>query len=75
MEDTLEVDRTVGDVAWAQPGTKAGLAELERFITKRLKLYQEKRNDPNVDALSKLSPWFHYGEFRGRFDEREVQME
>ena len=60
-EKSLQVDRTVKEVDWAVPGTKAGAAMLEDFIRRRLKLFGEKRNDPNVDALSNLSPWIHFG--------------
>ena len=35
---------------------------LENFIEERLKLYGEKRNDPNVNAASHLSPFFHFGQ-------------
>ena len=56
------VDEAVGSVDWARPGTSNGLDMLESFVKTRLKLYGEKRNDPNVDALSNLSPWTHYGQ-------------
>ncbi|CAG0913578.1 unnamed protein product [Notodromas monacha] len=62
VENNLEVDRSVEDVEWAAPGTQAGLKQLESFILKRLKYYADKRNDPNVKALSNLSPWFHFGQ-------------
>nr|CAD7452399.1 unnamed protein product [Timema tahoe] len=58
----LKVDRTVGPVAWAKPGTTAGLAVLEGFCNKRLRLFSTKRNDPTIDALSNLSPWLHFGQ-------------
>ncbi|XP_046653575.1 deoxyribodipyrimidine photo-lyase-like [Daphnia pulicaria] len=58
----LEVDRTVGEVDWITPGTKSGLQELFNFYQKRLKMYAEKRNDPNLAALSNLSPWLHFGQ-------------
>ncbi|XP_057365381.1 deoxyribodipyrimidine photo-lyase-like [Daphnia carinata] len=58
----LEVDRTVEEVDWITPGTKSGLVELSNFCQKRLKLFGEKRNDPNVAALSNLSPWLHFGQ-------------
>lgn len=57
----LEVDRTVEEVDWITPGTKSGLLELSNFCQKRLRLFGEKRNDPNVAALSNLSPWLHFG--------------
>lgn len=62
---SLQVDRTVPEVAWATPGTAAGLAMLQSFITKRLKSFGSQRNDPNKAALSNLSPWFHFGECPG----------
>lgn len=58
---SLNVDRTVGEAEWAQPGTEAGLAMLESFIDVRLKLFESRRNDPNVAALSQLSPWIRFG--------------
>lgn len=61
-EKSLQVDRTVKEVDWAVPGTRAGAAMLEEFIGKRLKHFAGKRNDPNVEALSNLSPWLHFGQ-------------
>ena len=61
-EAGLEVDRSVAEVQWAQPGTAAGLRQLADFCAGRLKLFADKRNDPTVAALSNLSPWLHFGE-------------
>lgn len=57
----LEVDRSVGPVSWATPGTAAGMKVLEEFCEKRLAVYGSQRNDPNKEALSNLSPWLHFG--------------
>ena len=57
----LQVDRSVGEVEWAAPGTTAGLRMLESFCTKRLKFFSSDRNNPNKPALSNLSPWIHFG--------------
>lgn len=35
--------------------------ELENFITNKLDLYSELKNDPNKDATSKLSSYMHFG--------------
>lgn len=59
---SLNVDRTVGETAWARPGAAAGLAMLESFIDERLKRFDSRRNDPNVAALSQMSPWIRFGE-------------
>jgi hypothetical protein len=31
---------------------------LKSFVDVRLKIYADKRNDPNANALSNLSPWY-----------------
>lgn len=59
---SLDVDRTVGEPKWAQPGSEAGMAMLESFIDVRLKLFATQRNDPNMAALSQLSPWIRFGQ-------------
>ena len=33
---------------------------LKSFVEDRLKIYSDKRNDPNANALSNLSPWYFY---------------
>lgn len=37
------------------------MAMLESFIDVRLKLFATQRNDPNMAALSQLSPWIRFG--------------
>lgn len=59
---SLQVDRTVEEVSWAIPGYKGGMAVLEDFCTRRLKDFHSGRNNPNLSALSNLSPWFHFGQ-------------
>ncbi|XP_013890048.1 deoxyribodipyrimidine photo-lyase, partial [Austrofundulus limnaeus] len=58
---SLDVDRSVAETEWAKPGTQAGLDMLKSFIDVRLKLFSTHRNDPNVAALSQLSPWIRFG--------------
>lgn len=60
--DSLKVDRNVKIVDWAQPGYSGGIKTLEDFIKNRLRVYDEDRNDPNKNALSNLSPWYHFGQ-------------
>ncbi|XP_034021100.1 deoxyribodipyrimidine photo-lyase isoform X2 [Thalassophryne amazonica] len=59
---SLEVDRSVGEVDWATPGTTGGLRNLESFIKYRLKSFSTSRSDPNKSALSNMSPWYHFGQ-------------
>ncbi|XP_077343744.1 deoxyribodipyrimidine photo-lyase-like [Lithobates pipiens] len=70
---SLEVDRTVKEVEWAKPGSKAGVDMLEVFITQRLKSFNADRNNPNHKALSNLSPWFHFGQLSVQRAILEVQ--
>lgn len=44
------------------PGTNAGLENLKQFVGGRIKVYATSRNDPNVVALSNMSPWVNMGQ-------------
>ena len=57
----MNLDKTTAPVRWLDPGPEAAGAVLDDFIVHRLPLYQEKRNDPNMQALSNLSPYLHFG--------------
>jgi deoxyribodipyrimidine photo-lyase len=59
---SLEVDRSVGEVAGIVPGAEAAAATLASFIAQRLKIFAADRNDPNKNALSGLSPYLHFGQ-------------
>lgn len=59
--DHVLIDKTVDKVAWAVGGYEPAIDQLDSFINKRLKNYHDKRNNPNIKALSNLSPWFHFG--------------
>ncbi len=62
---SLEVDRSgwgVNPVDTFEPGTMAGLANLQEFVDKRMKGYAATRNDPNAGTLSNLSPWVNHGQ-------------
>eukprot|EP00090_Calanus_glacialis_P002346 TRINITY_DN11743_c0_g1_i1.p1 TRINITY_DN11743_c0_g1~~TRINITY_DN11743_c0_g1_i1.p1 ORF type:complete len:545 (-),score=185.91 TRINITY_DN11743_c0_g1_i1:105-1739(-) len=63
--NTLEVDTKgwgVEPVDNFPPGTNAGLKNLKEFVDKRIKAYGGQRNDPNVAALSNMSPWVNMGQ-------------
>nr|UHH90574.1 cyclobutane pyrimidine dimer photolyase [Pyrrhocoris apterus] len=61
-EASLEVDRSVDVVSWAKPGYINGIKMLYEFCNDRLKKFKDKRNDPLGNAISNLSPWFHFGQ-------------
>ena len=58
----LTVDRSVGEIEWCAPGTAAAHAAVVAFCAERLKIFADKRNDPNMNALSNLSPYLHFGQ-------------
>ena len=59
---SLTVDSSVPEIDWCTPGYTAGMKMADEFITQRLKLFADKRNDPNLRALSDLSPYYHFGQ-------------
>ena len=44
---------------------------LEHFLEHKLKGYAEKRNDPNQDLASNLSPYLHFGQV-GAYPTRHI---
>ncbi|BDA41821.1 Deoxyribodipyrimidine photo-lyase [Coccomyxa sp. Obi] len=65
IADVVERGKHVPEVDWVQPGEDAAMEALlgeKGFLTKeRLSIYHTKRNDPNCNALSQLSPFLHFG--------------
>lgn len=60
LVSTLQIDHEVHPVT--TPGTRqAALKQLDDFVEHRLHRYHEERNDPDLNMVSGLSPWLHYG--------------
>ncbi|WP_428561754.1 MAG: deoxyribodipyrimidine photo-lyase [Solidesulfovibrio sp. DCME] len=59
---TVTADPSVAPVADIVPGPAAGRETLALFLKDRLAAYAERRNDPNAEATSNLSPYFHFGQ-------------
>jgi len=38
------------------------MANLGSFLTSRIGKFNTKRNDPNEEACSDMSPWLHFGQ-------------
>lgn len=62
VKKSLKVDRKVLEVNWIKPGEKAAKQTLNHFIKHMLSDYDVKRNDPNQDGQSNLSPYLHFGQ-------------
>ena len=56
----LKIDFSVQEVDWLVPGEIAAKNKLD-LLHDSLAGYDEGRNDPTKDALSNLSPYFHFG--------------
>jgi len=70
---SLQVDRTVEEADWAKPGAVGGWGMLENFIELRLTHFATHNNDPNCDALSRLSPWIRFGQLSAQRVALQVQ--
>ena len=60
--DSLPLDRSIGRADQFDGGTTAALARLKRFLRDGLSHYAERRNAPELDATSHLSPYLHFGQ-------------
>ncbi len=56
-----DLDRSVGPVEAWKGGTHAALKRLKLFAGPMLKDYETRRNHPETDGTSCLSPYLHYG--------------
>lgn len=56
----LNINHKVHPVSW-HGGRTAALGMLGQFIKSGLMSYDEKRNDPDENKTSRLSPWLHFG--------------
>jgi deoxyribodipyrimidine photo-lyase len=57
---SLAIDHSV-TVAEAAGGYKTAQSHLRRFLKHRLAQYNEDRNQPELDATSRLAPYLHFG--------------
>jgi deoxyribodipyrimidine photo-lyase len=56
-----DLDRTIQPVDSFTGGTHAALKRLKHFVAHGLKDYPDKRNHPEEQGTSRLSPWLHFG--------------
>lgn len=73
LYDSLFCDKDVKPVTWITPGENAAKQILSKFIQTKLKGYDEKRNNPNEDGQSNVSPYLHFGQLSAQFVALEVQ--
>ncbi len=68
----LPLDRGAQRVRTYIGGTGEAKRRLRDFILRKLALYAEMRNDPNVDAVSGMSPYLHFGQISPLYIALEV---
>ncbi len=61
LEEFVPAASAPKKVDWIEGGEAPAHKALRRFLSERLPVYHERRNDPLGQALSDLSPFFHYG--------------
>jgi len=61
--DDLEIDRSVPAVSsFFKGGPREAKKRLRRFIDRHLTGYEQNRNQPQLDAVSYMSPYLHFGQ-------------
>ena len=59
--DGLQIDRSVSAASSFRGGTVEARRILRQFARHKLTHYSERRNHPELDGTSKLSPYLHFG--------------
>jgi len=59
--DSLKVDKSVKPTLFFKSGENEALNVLNSFIKNKLNFYVKNKNNPNIDGLSNLSPYLHFG--------------
>ena len=71
--DDLDLDHSVTAVSsFFKGGPKEAKKRLRRFISRKLSDYANKRNQPQLDAISQMSPYLHFGQISPVFLALEV---
>jgi len=63
LAEGWKIDRSVGRVSSFKGGSVEAARLLREFVSKKLVGYGKRRNHPEVDATSRLSPYLHFGHF------------
>jgi deoxyribodipyrimidine photo-lyase len=69
----LELDTSPSEIDRLKPGQRAADEMMHSFLDRKLEHYTERRNDPNMDGQSGLSPYLHFGQISAQRVVHEVQ--
>lgn len=73
LKRNLKVDKSVKEIDWLKAGETEAHRVLKDFIKNKLDEYDLKRNNPNFDVLSNLSPYIHFGHISAQRIALEVE--
>ncbi|MGB9842733.1 MAG: deoxyribodipyrimidine photolyase, partial [Caldisericia bacterium] len=59
--ENLKVDKSIKPTLFFKPGEREAFNILNDFIKNKLNFYIRNKNNPNIDGLSNLSPYLHFG--------------
>jgi deoxyribodipyrimidine photo-lyase len=68
----LDIDRSVGKVGDYTGGTSEAKRRLKMFLKDKLDTYAEDSRDPNLDCISNMSPYLHFGQISPLYVAMEV---
>ena len=70
---SLTVNTSVSKIDWIKAGCQAAQEVMHDFLASKLIFYTERRNDPNLDGQSNLSPYLHFGQISAQRVALEIQ--
>ena len=70
--DTMKIDRSLQPAPAIRGGTREAKRLLREFVNKKLVSYPERRNQPEDEGTSRLSPYLHFGNISPVTIAREV---
>lgn len=71
---SLNIDRSVGAAPDLFGGTSEAKSHLDLFIKTKLDRYDDLRNNPNLDYLSNMSPYLHFGQISPLFIALKIEQ-
>ncbi len=59
---SMRINRDAAPAGAFRPGAAEAKRLLDQFVSEKLASYDERRNDPNCDFTSHMSPYLHFGQ-------------
>jgi deoxyribodipyrimidine photo-lyase len=68
----LNIDNSVKPISFFKGGFNQAKIKLDYFIKNKLDRYNEEKNDPNLNCVSDMSPYLHFGQISPIFIALEI---